>query len=604
MTSHEIRRRFLTFFEKRGHAILPSASLIPENDPSVLFNTAGMQPLVPYLLGEKHPRGTRLANVQKCVRTVDIDEIGDNTHCTFFEMLGNWSLGDYFKEDAIRWSYEFLTSKEEGLNLDPKRLYVTVFEGDRNAPRDEEASKIWKKLFEENGVFGERIYFLGASSNWWSAGENGPCGPDTEMFYDVTGKLTDGLTKEAYLAADDRQDVVEIWNDVFMEYEKRDGTVIGTLANQNVDTGSGLERVAMIMQGKNNVFDTDVFAEVFAMMRECETKETGDSQSAQELLRAERIMADHIRTAVFLAGDGVVPSNKDQGYVLRRLIRRGIRLADKHMRTKGIFSRLSAPVLYQYRDAYAELFAKGDYIQSIIAEEERSFSQALEKGDKELRRRLLQCRASGECILSGKDAFEIFSTYGFPLEMTQEIAQESGVAVDVPEFEREFARHQTLSNTASAGKFKGGLADTGVLSVRYHTATHLVQQALRQVLGEHVLQKGSNITAERMRFDFSHPSKMTPEEIKSVEAIVNRRIAEAMPVSYTDMPIDAAKASGAIGLFDDKYGETVRVYSVGDFSKELCGGPHVANTSELGHFKIVKEEASSSGVRRIKAVLK
>ncbi|MDD5083334.1 MAG: alanine--tRNA ligase [Candidatus Moranbacteria bacterium] len=596
MSAQQIRERFLTFFEKRGHAILPSASLVPENDPSVLFNTAGMQPLVPYLLGEKHPQGKRLANAQKCVRTVDIDEIGDNTHATFFEMLGNWSLGDYFKEEAIRWSYEFLTSKEEGLGLDPRRLYVTVFEGDENAPRDEEAYAIWKKIFEEHTIAGERIYFLGAKSNWWSAGDNGPCGPDTEMFYDVTGTLTEGLSKEAYLAADDRQDVVEIWNDVFMEFEKKDGRVVGKLANKNVDTGSGLERVAMVVQGKNNIFDTDIFASIFARM---------DSMGyipqfvgTPELVRARRIIADHTRTAVFMVSDGIVPSNKDQGYILRRLIRRGVRLADKYFLSGGMsFTPLTFAVTDCYESAYPDLQEKREHIHKIIVEEAVKFGKALHKGNKEAEARL----KNG--TLTGKDAFELFTTYGFPLEMTQEIAIENGVDVNIVEFEKEFKNHQDLSRAGSAGKFKGGLADHGEMSVKYHTTTHLLQQALRQVLGDHVAQKGSNITAERLRFDFSHPSKMTEEEIKRTESIVNEKIKEALPVSYQDIPLEEAKKLGAIGLFGEKYGETVRVYKVGDFSLEFCGGPHVTNTSELGTFKITKEEASSAGVRRIKAVL-
>lgn len=596
MTAQEIRDRFTRFFEKRGHAILPSASLVPENDPSVLFNTAGMQPLVPYLLGEKHPQGTRLANVQKCVRTVDIDEVGDNTHCTFFEMLGNWSLGDYFKEDAIKWSYEFLTSKEEGLGLDPQRLYVTVFEGDENAPRDEDAAALWRRIFEENKVTGERIYFLGAKSNWWSAGENGPCGPDTEMFYDVTGKWTSGLTKEEYLAADDRQEVVEIWNDVFMEYEKKDGKVIGKLANSNVDTGSGLERVTMVVQGKDNVFDTDIFEGVFARMDSFGYIE--QYQGTADLKRARRIIADHTRTAVFMAGDGVVPSNKDQGYILRRLVRRGVRLADKYFRkADGLFPALVFAVIEQYKDAYPELEKKREQIQSVIVEEEAKFLKALHKGNREAEQRL----KSG--TITGKDAFELFTTYGFPLEMTEEIARENDVEVDAEEFEREFVKHKDLSRAGSAGKFKGGLADHGEMSVKYHTATHLLQQALREVLGDHVLQRGSNITAERLRFDFSHSSKMTAEEIKKTEDIVNGKIAEALPVSYRDLPLEEAKKLGAIGLFGEKYGETVRVYQVGNFSLEFCGGPHVENTSVLGHFKILKEEASSAGIRRIKAVL-
>jgi alanyl-tRNA synthetase len=597
MMSNEIRERFLKFFERRGHAVLPSASLVPENDPSVLFNTAGMQPLVPYLLGEPHPHGTRLADSQKCVRTVDIDEIGDNTHLTFFEMLGNWSLGDYFKEEAIKWSYEFLTSKEEGLGLDPRRLYVTVFEGDENAPRDEESYAIWKRIFEENGVSGERIYFLGAKSNWWSPGDNGPCGPDTEMFYDVTGRLTEGMTKEEYLAADDRQDVVEIWNDVFMEYEKQDGKVVGKLKNKNVDTGSGLERVTMVVQGKNNVFETDAFAEVFAKMGGFSVVDEHVGSAGFE--RGRRIMADHIRTAVFLIGDGVRPSNVDQGYILRRLIRRGVRYASKYFKdSETLFPSLVDPIVEKYASAYPNLATQHEAIRQAVEEEQSKFLKALGRGEKELEKRLMRQRS-----LSGKDAFDLFTTYGFPFEMTCELAQEKGIALNVEEFKKEFKKHQDLSRTASAGKFKGGLADHGEMSVKYHTATHLLQQALRQVLGPHVFQKGSNITAERLRFDFSHPDKMKPEEIRAVESIVNEKIAEALPVSYEDLPLEEAKTRGAIGLFEEKYGDKVRVYRIGEFSIEFCGGPHVENTSELGRFRIAKEEASSAGVRRIKAVL-
>jgi len=597
LTAQDIREKFTTFFEKRGHAILPSASLVPENDPSVLFNTAGMQPLVPYLLGEKHPQGKRLANVQKCVRTVDIDEIGDNTHATFFEMLGNWSLGDYFKKEAIAWSYEFLTSKKEGLGLDPNRLYITVFEGDGNAPRDEEAYEIWHTIFADNNVPGERIYFLGAQSNWWSAGDNGPCGPDTEMFYDVTGTLASGMTKEEYLTADEKQSVVEIWNDVFMEYEKKDGKVIGKLKSRNVDTGSGLERVAMVVQGKDNIFDTDIFETIFTQMDSFGyVKQYRDTF---ELVRARRIIADHVRTAVFMVGDGIVPSNKDQGYILRRLIRRGVRLADTYFqKATGLFPVLALNVIDQYQSAYPELKHKQAVIQGIIADEEAKFIKALDRGNKEIDQRLKTN------FLTGKDAFDLFATYGFPLEMTQEIAKENGVDVDVIEFEKEFKQHQALSRSGSAGKFKGGLADHGEMSVKYHTATHLLQQALRQILGDHVTQKGSNITAERLRFDFSHPSKMSEEEIKQAENIVNQKIQEALPVSYQDIPLEEAKKLGAISLFGEKYGDTVRVYKVGEFSLEFCGGPHVTNTSELGTFKIIKEEASSAGVRRIKAVLK
>ncbi len=591
LSSAEIRERFLKFFEKRGHTIIPSASLVPENDPSVLFNTAGMQPLVPYLLGQPHPTGaTRIADVQKCVRTNDIDEVGDNTHDTFFEMLGNWSLGDYFKKEAILWSFEFLTSKEEGLGLDPKRLYVTVFEGDENAPRDDEAHVIWKKLFEDNKIPGERIYFMGAKSNWWSAGENGPCGPDSEMFYDVTGKITEGMTKEEYVVADDRQDVVEIWNDVFMEYEKLDGKVIGKLANRNVDTGTGLERATMVAQGKNNIFDTDLFLPIIAKMNEF---------GAGEGKRAKRIIADHIRASIFLITDGVVPANTDQGYILRRLLRRAVRYADS-LGMEGGLVALVDTVVEIYKSAYPNLLVAVQKIKEEIQKEEEKFRLTLSHGMAEFEKFSRQ-------NISGKDAFDLYQSYGFPFEVTKELAKEKGITVDEKGFEEEMKKHQEISRQGSEQKFKGGLADHSEMSVKYHTATHLLHQALRTVLGEGAGQKGSNITPERLRFDFVHDTKMTDEEKKRVEDLVNEKIREALPVTYEDISMEEAKKRGAIGLFEEKYGDTVRVYQIGDadkkFSIELCGGPHVKNTSELGHFKIVKEEACSAGIRRIKAIL-
>ena len=583
MQSQEIRSRFLAFFEKREHAILPSASLVPENDPSVLFNTAGMQPLVPYLLGEAHPAGDKLANAQKCVRTQDIDEIGDNTHDTFFEMLGNWSLGSYFKKEAISWSYEFLTNKEEGLGLDPARLYVTVFEGNVDAPKDEESFEIWKSL----GVPEHRIYFMDAKSNWWSPGEDGPCGPDSEMFYDVTEQGLGDMSKEEFLAADDRQDIVEIWNDVFMEYEKKEGKVIGKLAKQNVDTGAGLERLVMVMQGKNNIFDTDLFADLIEHIRK---------HSENEDTRAERIFADHIRTATFMIADGVVPSNTDRGYILRRLLRRAVRYADVLGISKGILFEFANIVIKKYEDVYPNLSEQATSIEEEIRKEEVKFRETLEKGMKEFEK-------IAHANISGRDAFVLFSTYGFPFEMTQELATERGVSVNEDEYKVEMEKHQELSRTASTGKFKGGVGGDSTQQRKYHTATHLLQQALRDVLGNHVTQKGSNITDERLRFDFTHGEKMTPEEKVRVEDMVNQAITDALPVSYEEMPVEEARESGALGVFNDKYGEKVKVYSVGDFSKEICGGPHVENTSELGKFRIKKEEASSAGVRRIKAVL-
>ncbi|OHA84465.1 MAG: alanine--tRNA ligase [Candidatus Yonathbacteria bacterium RIFOXYC1_FULL_52_10] len=588
MQSSEIRSRFLKFFEKRGHAIIPSSPLVPENDPSVLFNTAGMQPLVPYLLGKPHPKGARLANSQKCVRTVDIDEIGDNTHATFFEMLGNWSLGDYFKEDAIQWSFEFLTSKEEGLGLDPNRLYVTVFEGDENAPRDLEAAEIWKRYIPEH-----RIYFRGAKSNWWSPGENGPCGPDTEMFYDVTKDGLGDMTLEEYLAADDRQEVVEIWNDVFMEYEKKDGKVVGKLATKNVDTGSGLERVVMMVQGKNNIFDTDLFAGILGAIKE--RASTYDE-------RAARIVADHIRTATFLIGDGVLPSNTDQGYVLRRLIRRAVR----YISGLGITDLTPAPfvaaVVATYRDAYPNLVTDEARIVSVIAEEGDKFRKTLERGMKEFQK-------ITESIISAEQAFDLYQTYGFPIEITKEVAGEQGKRVDEDGFRQKLADHQALSRAGAEQKFKGGLADASGETVMLHTSTHLMLAALRKFLGEHVHQAGSNITSERTRFDFTHPEKVSREILDQVEAYVNEAISKQCPMVIEQMKKDDAQAQGVEGSFWEKYPDVVDVYMVKCddgtvYSRELCGGPHVKNTADIkGRFKIVKEEASSAGVRRIKAVI-
>jgi alanyl-tRNA synthetase len=578
MNSEEIRNRFLKFFEKRGHAIIPSASLVPENDPSVLFTTAGMQPLVPYLLGEPHPQGKRLVNVQKCVRTQDIDEVGDATHDTFFEMLGNWSLGDYFKEDAIKWSFELLTSKSEGFGLDPSRLYITVFEGDENAPKDTESFEIWKKV----GIPENRIYFMNASTNWWSAGENGPCGPDTEMFYDITDDGLGDLTKDEYIRADKEQKIVEIWNDVFMEYIKENGKVIGKLQNKNVDTGAGLERLAMVLQGKNNIFDTDLFTGVMKVLKSAENyNET-----------SARIVADHIRTAVFMISDGVLPSNTERGYILRRLIRRAYLHAQK-MKLGEIFTFVPERVLDG--GGYLSLY-KIDWqsARDVILKEAGKFEETLEIGLKRFEK--------------GEDPFVLFTTYGFPFELTKELAKEKGVTIDEKVFQNKFLKHQELSRTGAEQKFKGGLAGTGEKEIKYHTATHLLHQALRDVLGNEVSQKGSNITSERLRFDFVFSRKMTDEEKNKVEEIVNEKIEAGLPMQKVILPKKEAEKTGALHFFADKYGESVSVYFIGDsletaYSKEFCGGPHVENTRELGKFKIIKEEAVSAGVRRIKATL-
>lgn len=580
MQSDEIRSRFLAFFEKRGHTIIPSAPLVPENDPSVLFNTAGMQPLVPYLMGQKHPSGTRLVNVQKCVRTQDIDEVGDNTHDTFFEMLGNWSLGDYFKEDAIAWSYEFLTSKEEGLGLDPKRLYVTCFEGDENALKDTEAFEIWKKFIPEN-----RIYFMGAKSNWWSVGDNGPCGPDTEMFYDVTEKGLGDLTKEQYIKADDEQKIVEVWNDVFMQYEKKDGKVIGKLSQPNVDTGSGLERVVMAVQGKDNIFDTDLFIPLMEKIGEF-------TESDNE--KAKRIVADHIRTSVFIISDGVLPGNSGRGYILRRLLRRAIRFADVLGFKHGSLFWLAEIVIEKYKDVYSELAINRDQIKKEIDAEESKFRKTLEHGMKEFE--------------NDVDPFILATTYGFPIELTEELAKEKGITINRDAFNTKMAEHQNLSRTASAGMFKGGLANHNEKTIKLHTAHHLLLAGLQAVVSKDIKQKGSNITEERLRLDFLCDHKLTDEEKKNVEDWVNDKINQGLSVVHREMPLVEAQEIGAEMEFGAKYPDTVSVYFIEDdkgnqISKEFCGGPHVSNTKELNHFKIQKEEAVSSGVRRIKGVL-
>ncbi|MBI5816977.1 MAG: alanine--tRNA ligase [Candidatus Yonathbacteria bacterium] len=586
MQSEEIRKKFLEFFEKRGHAIIPSSSLVPENDPSVLFTTAGMQPLVPYLLGAPHPKGKRLANSQKCVRTQDIDEVGDNTHDTFFEMLGNWSLGDYFKEDTIKWSYEFLTSKEGGLGLDPKRLYVTVFEGNNDAPRDTEAFEIWKRYLSEN-----RIYFMPAKSNWWSAGDSGPCGPDTEMFYDVTEKGLGDLTKEEYIVADERQDVVEIWNDVFMEYEKKVGKVVGKLKNKNVDTGAGLERLCMVMQKTNNVFDTDLFKPIMGKINDLAPYGDG---------RLKRIIADHVRTSVFMIADGVFPSNTDRGYVLRRLLRRAVRYVHAlDINKPGILADIALPVIEKYQSIYPEVKINEDKIKKQIEDEETLFDQTLAQGLREL----TKIRNSGN-PLSGKEAFKLFSTYGFPIELTKEFI----TVVGEYGFWEEMKKHQELSRAGAEQKFKGGLADTSEKTTMLHTSTHLMLAGLRKYLGGHVHQAGSNITQERTRFDFTHPEKVSPEILKKVEDYVNEAIAKECTVVIEQIPKDEAQKAGVEGSFWEKYPDTVNVYMVKAsdgtiYSRELCGGPHVKNTSQIGHFKIIKEEAVAAGVRRIKAVV-
>lgn len=597
MQSEIIRKRFLDFFEKRKHVLLPSAPLVPENDPSVLFNTAGMQPLVPYLMGKEHPTGEkRFANSQKCLRTNDIEEVGDNTHLTFFEMLGNWSLGDYFKKEAINWSFEFLTSKDEGLGFDSRRLYVTVFEGDENAPQDNEAYQIWKEIFESQGLDPEkRIFFMPAESNWWSPGDNGPCGPDSEMFYDVSGKLTEGLTKEQFIAADDNQDVVEVWNDVFMEYEKKDGKVIGKLAKQNVDTGSGLERVVAIVQGKNNVFETDLFEPIFKKITELGGTENKKSQ---------RIIADHLRASTFLISDGVIPSNTDQGYVLRRLLRRAIRHADTINLPDNSLKEIIPAIIDKYHTAYPNLKEKSEVIITEIEKEEKKFRKTLKNGLKEFEKRVANSK------ISGLDAFILFSTYGFPVELIKELADEKKIQIDLDSFEKELEKHKELSRTSSEGRFKGGLADGGKKTTMLHTATHLMLAGLRKYAGGDIHQAGSNITEERTRFDFTHQGKVERDILDKVEGYVNEAISKKCDVITEVMEKEEARKAGVEGSFWEKYPDKVTVYTVKCddgtvYSQELCGGPHVKNTGDIkGVFKIKKEQASSAGVRRVKAVLK
>jgi alanyl-tRNA synthetase len=582
MTSKEIRARFIEFFKKREHAVVASASLVTPDEGgatnATLFNTAGMQPLIPYLLGEVHPKGKRIVNVQKCVRTVDLDEVGDNTHLTFFEMLGNWSLGDYFKKEAITWSYQFLTGKEEGLGLDMSRLYFTVFAGSDSVPEDTESVEIWKSL----GVPEHRIYFKNSKSNWWSAGLNSPAGPSTEMFYDVTGTLGD-VNQEGFEKAEDAQQVVEIWNDVFMAYRQENGKVAGELPQKNVDTGAGLERVTMVVQGVQDVYETDLFAPVI---------ETISKVSSKFTLRSARIVADHVRTAVLLANDGVVPSNKDRGYVLRRIIRRAVR----HSEVLGI----PETVLSEELPEFFVNFYSGAYefdsqkIKNVLEEEIKKFKKTLSQGLREFEK--------------GTDPFILFTTYGFPIELTEELARERGTAIDREAFDQKLSEHQAQSRTSAAGKFKGGLANTNPETVRLHTAHHLLLAALQQVLGKSVKQRGSNITEERLRIDFAFDRKMTDEEKTEVERIVNEKIKASLPVTRCEMKREEAEAIGAEMEFGTKYPETVSVYMIGGtnsdaFSKEFCGGPHVGNTNELGSFKIQKEEAVSQGVRRIKAVL-
>lgn len=594
MKADELRELYLGYFRKQGHAVISGSSLIPQNDPTVLFTTAGMHPLVPYLLGEPHPAGRRLCNGQKCIRTGDIDSVGDASHLTFFEMLGNWSLGDYFKEEAIAWSFEFLTSSQY-LGFAPGQLHVTVFQGNENVPPDEESSRIWQKL----GIPASRIYFLPMEENWWGpAGQTGPCGPDTEMFVD-TGKPACGPACRPGCSCGK---FFEIWNDVFMQYDKQADGAYARLAQHNVDTGMGVERTTAMLQGKGSVYETEVFTPVVETIAASSGKRPGESDA---VLRAFRVIADHLRSAAFILGDeqGVVPSNLGQGYVLRRLIRRTVR----HAKALGLgvgFSRpIAETIIATCRHVYPELEHNRERIMRELVAEEEKFEKTLDQGMQELERILIRMKEHKQTALAGRVAFKLYDTYGFPLEFTDEICREHGVSVDKDGFDAAFAKHQEVSKQGADRVFKGGLADQSEATTRLHTATHLLHRSLQIVLGDHVKQKGSNITPERLRFDFSHPAKMTPEEIRKVEALVNEVIGKNLPVSMEVMTLEQAKEAQATALFSAKYGEQVKVYSIGDFSKEVCGGPHVKSTGEMGRFRIQKEEASSAGVRRIRAAL-
>ncbi len=591
MRASDLREKYLKFFESKNHKRFKSASLIPENDPTVLFTTAGMHPLVPYLLGENHPLGKRLTNVQKCIRTGDIDEVGDICHLTFFEMLGNWSLGDYFKREAIEYSFEFLTGKEN-LNIPLENLAFSVFAGDVDAPFDSEAFAIWRGL----GVKEARIARLGKKHNWWGpAGQTGPCGPDTEMFYWV------GLAPAPETFDPEDKNWVEIWNDVFMQYNKTADGKFEPLLQTNVDTGMGLERVTAVLQGKRSCYETELFIPLFAKLDEVRSIK---DDVARERSAHERIIVEHIRAATFIMADGVMPSNVDQGYILRRLIRRAIREARKIGVTEAFTSLIAGTVIENYAYFYTELSKNEDKIKKAFSDEENQFAHTLEKGTKEFEKTIEKIPAHiQKKVLSGKTAFFLYETYGFPIELTEEMAKERGFEVDKEGFVKAFEKHQELSRQGAEQRFKGGLADNSELTTALHTATHLLHAALRKVLGMHVEQKGSNITAERLRFDFSHNDKMTPEQIAEVESLVNDAISKNLEVSILETSVDEAKNQGAIGLFEDKYADRVKVYTIGDFSKEICGGPHVSNTSVMGKFKIQKEESSSRGVRRIKAIL-
>ncbi len=583
MKAIEIRNKYLNFFKEHGHAVIPSASLIPENDPSVLFTTAGMQPLVPYLLGEKHPSGTRLTDYQKCLRTNDIEEVGDNRHLTYFEMLGNWSLGDYFKKESIQMSFDFLTKE---LQIPVEKLSVTVFAGDEDCQRDEVAAECWKKA----GILDGHIYYYGKDDNWWIAGEEGPCGPDTEMFYD-TGKPACGPDCQPSC---DCGKYVEIWNNVFMEYFKSKDGKYSKLAQKNVDTGLGLERMTMLLQGKETPFDTELFKPVMDKLLELQKVDNIESR---------RIIAEHLRSSMMVISDGGRPSNVDRGYILRRLIRRMVRHMNKLQINLDEISTLIDINVENLKEMYPDLAKNQELIKNVIIEEKNKFVKTLAHGEKEFEKEMNKAKEQGKTKIDGKVVFKLYDTYGFPPEVTSELAQENDMTVDMKEFDELFKAHQEKSRMGSEQKFKGGLAEQNDTTIAYHTATHLLNAALKIVLGPETHQRGSNITVDRMRFDFNCDHKMTDEEKKQAEDLVNKWIQDALPVTVEKMKKEDAVKSGAECMFIEKYPDVVTVYTIGDVSKELCGGPHVKNTSELGKFKIQKEEASSAGVRRIKAIL-
>ena len=605
MTAQELRTMYLNFFRERGHREIPSASLLPENDPTVLFTTAGMHPLVPYLLGEKHPLGRRLTDVQKCVRTCDIDEVGDDVHLIFFEMMGNWSLGDYSKEESVSMSFEFLT---QCLHIPPERLAVTVFAGDAGMPRDQETERLWKS----HGLTNEQIFPYGREENWWGpVGHTGPCGPDTEIFYDCgKPKCSESCGPACHCGK-----YVEIWNNVFLQFNQEEDGRFTELKQKNVDTGMGLERVLTILNGKTNVYETELF---WPLMERLEA--LSESRGKHIPQRDRRIIAEHVRAVTFILGDPkrIAPSNTEQGYILRRLIRRVIRLFQKAGIESDCLCSLSDIIIGQYRDVYPELGENRDFILEELRKEHALFSRTLEEGLRKANRYLDSLGAGSpgedslaadpaggriETMLSGELAFKLYDTYGFPIEFTAELARERGFSVDEEGFRQKFEEHQEKSRKASAGKFAGGLAEHSAETARLHTATHLLGAALRKVLGEEVAQRGSNITAQRLRFDFSYARKVTKEELARVEAIVNQAISRKIDVVLEEMSPQEAWRTGAVGVFSEKYGDLVKVYAIPGYSREICGGPHAGNTGELGRFRILKEEASSAGVRRIKAVL-